>query len=179
MNPLSLSELKAVEPKQYCSECDTVKPISQFPMVTRGLKTKPKKVCSVCSEKKKIGKVEAEVLGKSDVKPLLGGLDKVMAEDELDLRDELRSKECKVCEDIKDFEDFDTSDTICEECIEEEKRLKSLKKHVEKTSEPIKTNIKTKHCTKCGEDKLLSEFHLKQGMNRKRITTELELSTSL
>jgi DNA-binding transcriptional ArsR family regulator len=130
-------------------------------------------ICSECMEKEQ-PKVEPEIMGKSESKPLLEDLNRinesedVMAEDELFDEDDIRSKECTVCGEIKDFEYFDSSDKICEECIEEQNRLESIKKHVGKVDKPVK-KAELKECTKCNEDKPLSEYYFnKRGPTDKK-----------
>lgn len=172
MNPMSLADLKRIEPKKFCSECGNTKPFSQFPIVARGLKSKPGVSCLECEAKRKQPKKEPEIVGVSESKPLLKDLNGVKEAVEME-EDEPRTKECTVCRDFKELDEFDTNDKICEECVEEEKRLKRLKKHVEETD----TSLETKYCNECNETKLLSEFVLKHGMNRKRDKTESDYKT--
>jgi hypothetical protein len=162
---LSLDELKSIEPRRYCSECDNTKPISEFPTKNYGLKDKPGKICTKCTEKHKQPKIEAEILGISSSKPLLKDLNTVkeansMYEDE----EESRTKECAECREFKPLDEFDTSKKICEECVEEmeasKKRVEKLK--VEKEDEE---DIK-KTCSVCGNDKTLKRFGFDSETNK-------------
>jgi len=158
--PLSLSELKASEPKRYCSECDKTKPISQFPTSNHGLKSRPSKICNECAKKHKQPKIEAEILGVSESKPLLKDLNHVkeainVYEDE----DEPRTKECAECREFKELDEFDSSDKICEDCWEDLQRQhrlvdeKVLKKEVSKEPE-------YKECPQCGERWKIGHFNI-------------------
>jgi protein-arginine kinase activator protein McsA len=155
---MSLSELKSIKPRRYCSECDKTKPTSQFPVIERGLRNKPGKICSECTEKHKQPKKEPEIIGISESKPLLQDLNIVKGAVEVD-EDEPRTKECAECREFKDLEEFDSSNKICEECWEDLQRQSKLK--------PEEPEIKeTKTCTKCDKTKSLEDFYPIKGTDR-------------
>jgi hypothetical protein len=169
---LSIEQLKQIEPRRYCSECDKTKPISQFPQIERGLRNKPGKICIECAEKHKLPKIEAEILGVSESKPLLKDLNRVKRAVEVD-EDESRTKECVECREFKELEEFDSSPKICEECVEEleeKERLVSIHKHVEKTSKSEIKKIESKFCTRCNTEKPVSDFYKKVGASGNKVS---------
>jgi len=163
--PMSLEELKLAEPRRYCSECDKTKPVSEFPTKTYGLKNRPGKICIECAEKHKLPKIEAEILGISESKPLLKELNTVKeADDMYEDEDEERTKECTVCREFKPLDEFDTSKKICEECVEE---MEAIKKRIEKlkAEKEDEEDIK-KTCSVCGNDKTLKRFGFDSETNK-------------